>query len=142
MLHFLKALRLQEKFLVLQVGTFATNIKSGQFFSSELEHTAGLITLEAKKIKQRQSRWNKSFSLLDPGWQKLCRGTGGPRRKVWTRTKILSPNIGYFVANSRFVAIYALFGRLWTKSVVLGPKQCFMVKKCIIIWYIYYITVK
>ena len=53
------------------------------------------------------------------------------------RTKILSPNIGYFVANSRFVAIYALFGRLWTKSVVLGPKQCFMVKKCIIIWYIY-----
>ena len=33
------------------------------------------------------------------------------------RTKILSPNIGYFVANSRFVAIYALFGRLWAKSV-------------------------
>ena len=30
------------------------------------------------------------------GWQKLC---GGPCRKVWTRTKILSPNIRYFVAN-------------------------------------------
>ena len=34
-----------------------------------------------------------------PGWQKLCGSTGGTRRKVWTRTKILSPNIRYFVAN-------------------------------------------
>ena len=33
------------------------------------------------------------------GWQKLCGGMGGPRRKVWTRTKILSPSIRYFVAN-------------------------------------------
>ena len=30
-------------------------------------------------------------------WQKLHRGTGGTRRKVWM--KILSPNIRYFVAN-------------------------------------------
>ena len=29
----------------------------------------------------------------------VVRGHGGPRRKVWTRTKILSPNICYFVAN-------------------------------------------
>ena len=35
--------------------------------------------------------------LLVPRWQKLCRGTGGPRWKVWTRTKIWS--IRYFVAN-------------------------------------------
>ena len=34
-----------------------------------------------------------------PGWQKLRGSTGGTRRKVWTRTKILSPNIRYFVAN-------------------------------------------
>ena len=34
-----------------------------------------------------------------PGWQKLHGSTGGTRRKVWTRTKILSPNIRYFVAN-------------------------------------------
>ena len=27
-------------------------------------------------------------------------GTGGPRLKVWTRTKILSPNICYFVAKT------------------------------------------
>ena len=33
------------------------------------------------------------------GWQKLRGSTGGTRRKVWTRTKILSPNIRYFVAN-------------------------------------------
>ena len=34
-----------------------------------------------------------------PGWQKLRGSTGGTRRKVWTQTKILSPNIRYFVAN-------------------------------------------
>ena len=44
----------------------------------------------------------------------------GLRRKVWTRTKILSPNICYFVAISRFVAIYPLFGNLWTKKVFWG----------------------
>ena len=33
-----------------------------------------------------------------PGWQKLHGSTGGTRRKVWTRTKILSLNIRYFVA--------------------------------------------
>ena len=36
--------------------------------------------------------------LQQPGWQKLRGSTGGTRRKVWTRTKILSPNIRYFVA--------------------------------------------
>ena len=35
----------------------------------------------------------------DAGWQKLHGSTGGTRRKVWTQTKILSPNIRYFVAN-------------------------------------------
>ena len=33
------------------------------------------------------------------GWQKLHGSTGGTRRKVLTCTKILSPNIRYFVAN-------------------------------------------
>ena len=46
-----------------------------------------------------------SFSLHSslppclPGWQKLHVSTGGTRRKFWTQTKILSPNIRYFVAN-------------------------------------------
>ena len=47
----------------------------------------------------------------------MCEGMKGFRRKVSTRTKILSPNICYFVAISRFVSIYALFGRLWAKKV-------------------------
>ena len=33
------------------------------------------------------------------GWQKLHGSTGGSCRKVWTWTKILSPNIRYFVVN-------------------------------------------
>ena len=32
--------------------------------------------------------------------------------EVWTRTKVLSSNVRYFVAISRFVPIRALFGRL------------------------------
>ena len=70
-----------------------------------------------------------------PGWHKLCEGTKGLRRKVWIRTKILSPNIHYFVAILRFVTIYALFGNLWAKSASLGQKQCFLDKKCSITCY-------
>ena len=44
------------------------------------------------------------------------------QQKVWTWTKILIPNIRYFVAISRFVAIYSLFGRLWAKTVFIGQK--------------------
>ena len=67
--------------------------------------------------------------MCEPGWQKLCEGTKGIRWTVWTRTKILSPNIRYFVAMLRFVVIYTLFGRLcarkgpfWVKTVFLGQK--------------------
>ena len=54
--------------------------------------------------------------IVKAGWQKLREGTNGLRQKVWTQTKILSPNIRYFVAILRFVAIYALFGNLWAKK--------------------------
>ena len=37
--------------------------------------------------------------VLTAGWQKLHGITGGTRRKVWTRTKILSPKKSSFVAN-------------------------------------------
>ena len=37
--------------------------------------------------------------IFQAGWQELRGSTGGTRRKVWTQTKILSPNIRYFVAN-------------------------------------------
>ena len=41
-------------------------------------------------------------------------------RKVWT--KILSPNIPFFVAILKFVAIYALFGRSLAKKCFFGSK--------------------
>ena len=56
-------------------------------------------------------------------WQKLSKGL---RRKVWTQTKMLSPNIRYFVAIFRFVAIYTLFGRLWAKKCSFGSKTVFL----------------
>ena len=66
-------------------------------------------------------------------WQKLCEGIKGLRRKAWTLTKILSPNIRYFVEILRFVAIYALIGDLWTKKVPFWVKNgCFLGKKCTI----------
>ena len=62
----------------------------------------------------------------EPGWQKLCEGTKGLRQKVWTRTKIWSPNIRYFVAILRFVAIDALFGRLWARKMLFWVKTVFL----------------
>ena len=56
--------------------------------------------------------WRPDKNRNEAGWQKLCEGTKGLRRKVWTQTKILSPNICYFVA------IYALFGRFWANKVL------------------------
>ena len=52
-----------------------------------------------------------------PGWQKLHGRTGRIRQKVWTRTKISSPNIRYFVT------IYTLFGDLWAKKVPFWVKN-------------------
>ena len=70
-------------------------------------------------------------------WQKLCEDTKDLCQKVWTRAKILSPNIRYFVATSIFVAIYALFGRLWAKKVFFFYQiQCLLVKKCPFTWFI------
>ena len=63
------------------------------------------------------------------GWQKLCEGLKGLRRKVWTQTKILSPNIRYFVANwdlSRFTHFLEIFGQkkclFRSKTVFLGQE--------------------
>jgi len=81
------------------------------------------------------SFWGPCRTLESPihaRWQKLCKGTKGLCQKVWTRTKLLSPNIRCFVAILRFVAIYALFGNIWQKSVFLGKNHT-------ITWYILYI---
>ena len=74
------------------------------------------------------SKWCSSRS----GWQKL--------REVWSQMKIQSPNIRYFVAILRFVAIYPLFENLWAKKCLLGQKQCFLGKKSIITRYILHYT--
>ena len=82
----------------------------------------------------------------EPGWQELCKGTKGLRRKVCTRAKISSPNIRYFVAILRIIAIYACFGRLcartrfflgqnsvaWARSAQLQGIYCelFWIKNC------------
>ena len=49
----------------------------------------------------------------------------GLRQKVWTRTKILSPNIRYYIAILRFVAINTLFGSLLGKKVLFRLKNSF-----------------
>ena len=65
--------------------------------------------------------------------EKLCEG-----RKVWTLTKISSPNTRYFVAILRFIAIYARFlEKLCARTrLIFGSKQCCLGKKCTITWYI------
>ena len=68
-----------------------------------------ICTVEWRGPNQVQI-FSKNKLLHFPGWQKLCEAARGPRQKVW---KISSPNMSYFVAILRFVAIYALFGRLW-----------------------------
>ena len=62
------------------------------------------------------SWWWQSWWSWCPGWQKLCEGTKGLCQKVWIRTKVLSPNIRYFVVILRFVAIYTLFWSIWAKE--------------------------
>ena len=73
---------------------------------------------------------------ISTGWQKMCEGLKGLRRKIWTQTKILSLNIRYFVAILRFVVIYAVFGRLLA---LVGQKQCFLNKNCTITWHVLHI---
>ena len=54
----------------------------------------------AQKIPKGCSSFKRIILLIIcAGWQKFCGGTGGPRQKVWTQTKTLSPNIRHFVAN-------------------------------------------
>ena len=61
----------------------------------------------------------------NPGWQKLCEGAKGLRWKVWIGTKILSPNIRYFAAILKLVAIYALFWKFLVKKNFFGSKTVF-----------------
>ena len=60
------------------------------------------LILKASKMWQASIwHWEKDEDQFweVPGWQKLHGSTSGTCRKVWTRTKLISPNIRYFVAN-------------------------------------------
>ena len=69
--------------------------------ASDLPNKTFLLGIARINPPHQQTHPPTPFGQLvrPPGWQKLCGGTGGLRQKVWTRTKILSPNIRHFVAN-------------------------------------------
>ena len=64
---------------------------------------------------------------VSSGWQELREGPKGIWQKVHTGTKILSPNICYFVEILGFAAIYALF------LGDFGQKMCFILSKKVIL---------
>ena len=66
---------------------------------------------------------NENMSEIHARWQKLREGTKGLRQKVWTRKIFLTPNISYFVAILKFVAIYAPFGNFWANKVFFWVKN-------------------
>ena len=68
----------------------------------------------------------------------MRRGTGGPRRKVWSWTKILSPKIRYFVANkdlSRFTHFLEIFGQ---KKCLFGSKIVFLGQEVHLVYIAYF----
>ena len=76
------------------------------------------------------------------GWQKLCGGTGGPRRKDWTWTKILSQTYAILsrIKISRdLLTFWRSLGKrsafFWVKTVLLGQEVHYY-----IITYIAYFT--
>ena len=122
--------------LLGQLKKIIVNLDSG--FSAQQAAMVSLTTSMQFSSFSRGGRvrqpdfweWSWNWCQLS-GWQKFRKAAKGLRRKVWTQTKILSPNIRYFVAILRFVVIYALTRRLWQKkSVFLGINQCFLGEKC------------
>ena len=95
-----------------------------------LLHNFIIEVIDQRRFKVFKHKWT--------GWQKLREGTKDLCRKVWTRTKISSPDIRYFVAILRFVAIYALFGRLGAKKCFFGITTVFLGKE--VHYYMVYIT--
>ena len=83
------------------------------------------------KVWIRSLRWRKRLWWCS-GWQNLCEGIKGLRRKVWTLAKILIINIPFAVAILRFVTFYAQFGRLWAKKCFFLGQQVFWVRKALL----------
>ena len=78
-------------------------------YISKCEIDVRYYPLDEQKCDLKFGSWSQEATKVGAGWQKLRERASGARRKVWTRTKILSPNIRYFVAILRFVAIYAFY---------------------------------
>ena len=73
---------------------------------------------------------NMFFQIL-PRVAEVVRGHGRPRQKVWTRTKIFSLNIRYFVANSdllQFTHFLEIFGQVpyWVKNSVSWARSALL----------------
>ena len=78
-------------------------------------------TLFSTSPQTLQSIWYPAPVFLQtPSLPKLCEGTKGLRWKVWTQTKILSPNIRL---TKTFMAIFALAERLPTSATLLTAWQ-------------------
>ena len=83
------------------------------------------------------SRGNLNLDCVKSRVAEVVRKREGCSPKSLDSKKVSSTIIHYFVAILRFVAIYALFGRLWSKKFsFFGQKQCFLSMKGTITWYI------
>ena len=69
------------------------------------------------------------FMVLHDRVAEVVRGHGGPPPKSLDSDENFKPEHTLFFRKLRFVAIYSLFGNLWTKKVFFGggQKQCFLV---------------
>ena len=114
--------------------------------SSKTLPTSAICTITRSKVFciYRKIHNNANLKILikvESGWQKLHGSTGGTRRKVWARTKFLSPNMYAILSRIKICHDLRTFWRsLGKKSAFLGQKQCFLGKKCTITWYILHIS--
>ena len=72
--------------------TFFSPIPSPTAAPIYFVHFRKVQVLNLGRKSNQSASWSKIFRT-PAGWQKLCGSTGGTRRKVWTWTKILSPNL-------------------------------------------------
>ena len=121
-----------EPFLRLNVRQEATNTTMKNKNTTNIKYKIQTHTRRQRRGGEDRRQYNTNKRMKQPGWQKLCGGTGGPCQKVWTRTKILSPNIRYFVAKQDFSRFTPFLEIFW-------QNQCFLGKKCTITWYILHI---
>ena len=69
------------------------------------------------------------WGISETVWQKLHGSTGGTRQKVWTWTKILSPNIRYFGQKVHYYMVYiAYYTHLFYKFAITGKNNTFVAK--------------